>query len=240
MIITGVFTTIFSFQMMMSTASMANAISLTIFFAIVRALYYIGKSMVSFWLFINNFSTKYSTLLFQYYFEHFPAEHFSALYLINTIPCGLANFVTDPIYSGWVIPSTCEDESGNERPCTIDDQNWPQGKKFDFKALSTKQLFPIRGLIFGNHCVSTSTTIIFYILNHETTLDIFSQRSTSNYVDCNKRTISDVSLPLFTAKETCYRSRKTSLRRSWQLGNCASGIGFKFFFAKPYTCESVI
>ena len=47
MIITALFTTIFSFQMMMSTASMGNAISLTIFFAIVRALYYIGKSMVS-------------------------------------------------------------------------------------------------------------------------------------------------------------------------------------------------
>ena len=40
---------------------------------------------------------------FQYYFEHFPAEHFSLLYLLNTIFCGFANYTTNPIFSLWIV-----------------------------------------------------------------------------------------------------------------------------------------
>ena len=40
---------------------------------------------------------------FQYYFEHFPAEHFSLLYLLNTIFCGFANYTTNPIFSFWIV-----------------------------------------------------------------------------------------------------------------------------------------
>ena len=40
---------------------------------------------------------------FKYYFEHFPAEHFSLLYLLNTIFCGFANYTTNPIFSYWIV-----------------------------------------------------------------------------------------------------------------------------------------
>ena len=69
MVITAVFTTVFSFQMMMETASMVNAITLTIFFALVRTLYYIGKSMVSFW-FVWNFFSFWETFSFCNFFPY--------------------------------------------------------------------------------------------------------------------------------------------------------------------------
>ena len=73
------------------------------------------------------FESSRITEKFKYYFEHFPAEHFSALYLINTIPCGLANFVTDPIYQYWILPekdSQClKDNPENPKEC----EDWQGG-----------------------------------------------------------------------------------------------------------------
>ena len=40
---------------------------------------------------------------FQYYYEHFPAEHFSLLYLLNTFFCGFANYTTYPIFNLWIV-----------------------------------------------------------------------------------------------------------------------------------------
>ena len=44
-----------------------------------------------------------SIIIVQYYYEHFPAEHFSGLYLCNTILCGFGNFVCDPIFSNFIL-----------------------------------------------------------------------------------------------------------------------------------------
>merc|ERR1712062_247465 len=81
-IITAVLCAAFSFQMAINDIALWNAILVLIEFAFVRAFYYIYKAM--------------------YYYEHFPPEHFSALYLCNTILCGFGNFVTGPIFTNFI------------------------------------------------------------------------------------------------------------------------------------------
>ena len=112
LIMTAFFTITFSFQMVIYDSSLFNAILVTVEFAFVRTFFYTYKGLVS-------IQYPYShNVYIQYFYDHFPPEISMTLYLINTIGCGIGNYMVDPIYTNFILSDEGEFPSN---------QNWETG-----------------------------------------------------------------------------------------------------------------
>ena len=75
-----------------------NPVLMTIEYSFLRTVFFITRSMV--WLSYIHFLICF---FIQYLFEYFPSEHFSALFSLMNIPCGVASFVIDPLFNYFIL-----------------------------------------------------------------------------------------------------------------------------------------